>query len=219
MNNLKITIEGAPATGKTTLSLLIAAALRAAGIDFVVFDDDDVANERSSEAQALYLAAMAKKTFVEIETLMARKEPESEPEEPSWSTRRSGAQALVMAMWDGTVRGRGTFTVRDLHDANFVAMVDPENDGDTGVVSKCRYGIHAHGTVLTHEHLGDIALAYSAITYANDHVFVDVNENPLVLSAAHARYETFINDLVRACREVANDKRRAALSHLIASIL
>lgn len=38
---MKITIEGHPGEGKTTIALLIAGALKHAGIDFVV-DDPDV---------------------------------------------------------------------------------------------------------------------------------------------------------------------------------
>lgn len=218
MKKLKITIEGAAATGKTTVAILLMEALRAAGFDGVVFDDDDVCNDRTPETQARCLADL-RGTFVEVQTQMAPKEPEAPHEEPSWSPRRPGTEALVSTAWDGSVRGRGQLTVRELHDANFVAMVDPEDDGDTGVVSKCRYGFYPPGTVLTHEHLADLALAYSAVTYAHDHVFFEGDENPLRPGPAHARYEAFVNDLVRACREPADDRRRAALASLLASIL
>lgn len=211
MKQLKITIEGAPATGKTTLAMFLNDALASAGFNVKLVDDEDNTNGRSPELQAYCLAELVKANLqVEMETVMAPKEPAAF-EEPSWSPRRSGAEALIMAMYGGGVRGRGQFTVRELHEADFVAMVDPEDDGHTGVVCKCRYGIYRPGAILTHEHLADIALAYSALSYANDRAFV---------GAKHRRRASiFFDDLVEARRVLTTESRRIRLAALIAQLM
>lgn len=193
---MRIKIEGADGECIATASRLIVDALAGAG--FAVLPEGAPVTDLLGARQ---LEAISGRCVVA--------EVDTEPvQEPSWSPWRRGAQALVMSMCDGSVRGEGPFKLRELYDADFVAMVDPDDDNSEAVVAKCRWGLYAPGTYLTYEHVTDIALAYSAMAYASRHAGLGLD-----------RYAVLHGQVVEACRLLMTESRRARLAGLLAQLL
>jgi hypothetical protein len=210
---MRITIEAGAKSFKTTVARLVAQALMDAGVAVSLEDNGQVLDATSQDpVQETRLAAL-KDAGVMVEVVT---EQVWEPEKyvpPPWSMSR-GRAWLVAALHDGTVHGERVFSATEALEANFVAV---RVDGEP-TVAKCRYGIYAPGTVLTQEHVADIAFAYSALTYASERVF---QFNPLdtLECPTFRRYLDFLTQVIAACRILAQESRRARLAGLLAQLL
>lgn len=204
MKKLTVTIEGPPGSGKTTASLLIARALMDAGLGVNNEDFDVVNNAAMPELQRARLDALvAADVIVDIVSVQHRSMPEHVA---SWHPRRRGSRVFVAVTGEGDVYCQEPVTTTMMHECDFVAMIDPDDDNCEVVVHKDRFSVFAPKTYLTPEHAMDVAMAYLALRTGR-------------FSPMRAADVTAWHDVIDSCRIMATSQRRQALAQALSVLV